>query len=134
MNRRFFLFDTLSGIENEGGFMANDPASIVRYAKNVTLKVTLDNNPDPSYTEMIYIPYVEIEYEEKQRELILESNDARMKRVTFMSEYFMDTSGFWKLCRTLFIILGCIIVIIVYCKIQVQQSAERMDTENAGAQ
>jgi len=36
----------------------------VRYAKSITLKVELDS--DANYNEMIYPPYLEINYEEKK--------------------------------------------------------------------
>jgi hypothetical protein len=73
LNRRFFLFDTVTGIEQPGGFSTLAQSSVVRYAKNITLSVTLDSNR--KFNEMIYTPYLEINYEEKQRELILLNND-----------------------------------------------------------
>ena len=44
LNRRFFLFDTVTGIEEAGGFSTLEPASVVRYAKEITLVVTLDSD------------------------------------------------------------------------------------------
>lgn len=124
LNRRFFIYDTVTGIEEEGGFANLSPASVVRYAKNITLVVTLDS--DPKYNEMIYTPYLEIDYEEKQRDLILLDNERKMKTMLFMSEYKMETSGFWRLCRTLFWILLVIMLLSIMVLISVFNSADRL--------
>ena len=108
LNRRFFLYDTVTGIEEPGGFSTLEPASIVRYAKTMRLVVTLDANKE--YNEMIYTPYLEINYEEKQKDMILEEND-KMKDITFMAEYKMDTKSFWQLCKTLFWILFVVMLL-----------------------
>ena len=67
---------------------------------------------DPNRPEAIYVPYLEIDYEEKATEAIYENDLAKEKRVFFISEYTMEESGFWKLARTTFWILFMIMVII----------------------
>lgn len=59
--RRFFIYDTISGIDQVGGYLNNSVPSVVRFASSIKFKIALDpNNP-----ESIYNPYVEIVYREK---------------------------------------------------------------------
>jgi meckelin len=130
LNRRFFLYDTVTGIEEPGGFSTLEPASIVRYAKTMRLVVTLDANKE--YNEMIYTPYLEINYEEKQKDMILEEND-KMKDITFMAEYKMDTKSFWQLCKTLFWILFVVMLLSVLVFLNVQSNTERLATDKSAS-
>ena len=59
--RRFVIIETLSGIDQVNGYTNNTVPSIVRWASEVKMKVTLD----PDQKEKIYTPYVEITYREK---------------------------------------------------------------------
>lgn len=47
--------------------------TVVRYAKNVTLKFELDTNPNQN--EKIFVPHLEIEYEDRKSEDILKANN-----------------------------------------------------------
>ncbi len=42
LTRRFFLFDSISGIEGDGNFLNLAPATVFRYVKSIVLKVQLD--------------------------------------------------------------------------------------------
>lgn len=59
--RRFFVYDTLSGIDQVNGFTNGAIPSIVRWANSIKFKITLD----PDNKERIYTPYVEIDYRER---------------------------------------------------------------------
>ena len=54
--RRFFVFDTISGITTED--WPAGPPTVIRYPKSMVLKINLDLN---NY-EMINVPYLQIEY------------------------------------------------------------------------
>lgn len=56
--RRFFLYDTISGIDSSGGFVRNAIPKIVRYASSVKLTVQLD----PNVEEHIRRPLLAITY------------------------------------------------------------------------
>lgn len=114
--RRFFVIDTKSGIGNPGGFKLGSTPEIVRYAKELSIKVELD--PNAEYNEMIFPPYIEVMYEEKRSSDILGSTaTGKLADISFKSEYFMETTGFWDLARTLFIILISFFVVIILVKI-----------------
>jgi len=116
--RRFFIIDTKSGIGSPGGYLKGDLPEIVRFAKDITLKVELDTNYE--YNEMIFPPYIEINYQEKRTNDILgETQTGKLADITFKSEYFMDTTGFWSLAKTIFIVLMVIFTIIVLLKVVV---------------
>lgn len=120
MTRRFFIFDTVSGVEGDNALQnlldlndnseRNTQIKVVRYAKNMTLNIQLDM--DASRPEAIYVPYLEIDYEEKASEAIFENHEEKLKTVFFISEYTMEDSGFWKLARWTFWILFIVMVII----------------------
>jgi hypothetical protein len=40
--RRFMIFDTLSGIDQVGGYQNNLTANVVRWANLIKMKITLD--------------------------------------------------------------------------------------------
>lgn len=62
--------------------------------------------------EAIYVPYLEIDYEEKSTEAIFKEDAAKLKKVYFISEYTMDDAGFWKLASACFWVLFVIMTII----------------------
>ena len=117
LTRRFFLFDTVSGVEN-------NEIQVVRYAKDIKLKFTLDTNN----IEQIYVPYVDILYEEKSAEDIRKSSEEYTKEISFMSTYSMDTSDFWTSVRTVFIILIIIFVLMVFMFCILYMRADKLET------
>lgn len=78
--RRFFVYDTISGIDQVGGYPRTTP-NIVRWAADIKMKITLD----PDNEERIYAPYLEITYKEKAANLI--HSDTRTS-VRFVMDYF----------------------------------------------
>ena len=59
--RRFFVYDTISGIDKVNGYKNNTIPNVIRWASTIKVKITLD----PDSEERIYTPYVEITYREK---------------------------------------------------------------------
>lgn len=59
LTRRFFIFDTKSGIAIED--WPQGPPTVIRYAKEMILKINLDTK----HEEMINVPYLQIEYRER---------------------------------------------------------------------
>jgi hypothetical protein len=128
LTRRFFVLDTKSGISNPGGFDSGSNPEIVRYAKNITLKVELDTKVDQN--EMIYPPHLEIEYEEKKTQDILSDvASAKLAEVSFVSENYMETAGFWSLCSTLFTVLMIVLFLIIFLKICIMAKSDRLDVD-----
>ena len=97
--RRFFMFDSISGVEGTANYDAGVVSSVIRYPLTVTLQINLDpNNP-----EMIYPPLLIIEYRERSTTTIVTDS---LATVTFTSEYAMDTTNFWKVTKIVFIIIN----------------------------
>jgi len=75
--RRFFIYDTISGIDEVGGFVDYTVPAYVRWASEVYLKIQLDHVNQ----EQIYVPYLDITYREKQSILIHEGTRVPVKFV-----------------------------------------------------
>ena len=86
--RRFFLFDNVSGRSAMNGH------EILRYAKNMVLQTTIQNE-DPS---KIHPPRLIIEYAEVFVNSVVESN---VDSIMFKMEYTMDTKNFWNAVKIL---------------------------------
>lgn len=71
--RRFFILDTLSGLEDPDAYVKNGKANYLRYAKSVTITVTLDQN----IPERIFVPVLDITYEAVRTKDIETSDDLR---------------------------------------------------------
>lgn len=95
--RRFFIYDTLSGIDQVNGFKNNTIPTYVRWASDIKMKITLD----PTTNERIYNPYLEITYREKATNLI---HDETTTSVSFIMDYYQSMSKFWKSTLIAFII------------------------------
>ncbi|CAM9501613.1 unnamed protein product, partial [Discosporangium mesarthrocarpum] len=114
--RRFFFFDSVSGITDESktvsSFSSSSSASsnpeengntalvpeVLRYVSDmrVTFKIRTDN------PEMIYTPVLELAYEEVMPELWETYPSLQTPTVTLTVEYTMDTTDFWDLTRAFF--------------------------------
>ncbi|CDW85678.1 meckelin isoform 4 [Stylonychia lemnae] len=86
--RRFFMFDTISGIEGTDGYKKGQISTVVRYPKDLTMRIKLDLDSE----EMIFTPLLIITYRERSRTRI-ETNS--LATVKFTSEYAMDMTNFW---------------------------------------
>lgn len=115
LTRRFFMYDTLSGVEGTDNFEAGVISTVVRYPLSITLSIKLD----PDNDEMIYPPLLIIEYRERSKTIIEQSS---LATVSFTTQYAMDTTNFWKACSIIFIILNAffvfllIVQLIVWCQ------------------
>jgi hypothetical protein len=94
--RRFFIYDTKSGIEGTNSYKNGGISTVVRYAKSISLTVSLDS----SQNEMIYRPLLTIDYRERSKTYIATNS---LAAVSFTSEYYMDTTYYWKVTQGLFI-------------------------------
>lgn len=74
--RRFFLFDTKSGVEGTDKYATGEISTVVRYAKSITLRIKLD----PVNEEMIFSPLLIIDYRERSKTGILANS---LASVTF---------------------------------------------------
>ena len=108
LTRRFFIFDTVSGIE--GSYEDKDTARVVRYPFSITLRVKLD----PDFEEMIHPPLLIIEYRERGSTVI---NELPLSSPSFTVEYAMNTDNFWKIARSLFITMNVIFGLILVLKL-----------------
>jgi len=104
LTRRFFMYDTISGIEEVNGFTNLSTPSIVRWASDVKLKTMLD----PDVSSNIYIPYLEITYSEKETTVI---HTDTTTPVSFQMIYSKDHERFWRGILIGFIIFQVIIII-----------------------
>lgn len=109
--RRFFMYDTVSGI-NRNEYPDGEPIA-VRYPKHMTIEVQL--NPDVE--EMIYVPYLRIEYRERTSAYIASTNADAW--VFFGTYYKSSTVGFWEGAMTIFYVLVAVLVLIIILKTHV---------------
>jgi len=84
--RRFVIYDTISGIEDVGGYIAGATPKYVRWANDVKIKIEMDF----TQKEAIYRPYVMIDYREKLATVIEQSTTIP---VSFTLEYFSNYSS-----------------------------------------
>jgi hypothetical protein len=104
------MFDTLTGINDEGEL------NVIRYAREIVLQISLD----PEENEMIYVPYLYIDYKERTRDEILSDDLSALTTVAFKTEYIMDEESYRTAQNTTGII--CVIALCLtwilhtYCK------------------
>lgn len=79
--RRFFVYDTISGIDQSNGYQNMSVPTVVRWANSIKFKITLD----PSFPERIFNPYIEISYKERQTNMI--HKDTKTS-VSFIMDYY----------------------------------------------
>ena len=81
----------------------------MRYAKDIVLKINLQ--VDAGHEEMIFVPYLYIDYRERSRNYI-EQN--ALTTVSFSSENLMPTDGFWKGAKVcFFVLIGIFVVLLI---------------------
>lgn len=100
--RRFFLYDTVSGVDQVG----SDP-KVIRYADTITLQISSQDN-EPS---KILPPVLSIHYSERQPAQF--ETDPELAQVEFRLEvqYTTDVSTFWTSVTVFFGI--CIVIVAV---------------------
>jgi hypothetical protein len=78
---------------------------------------------------MILPPYLEIDYEEKKTEEVLNSDSGKLAEISFVSEYFMQTTGFWQFASLFFWILMILMGIISVINLIIRARAERLEVD-----
>jgi hypothetical protein len=105
--RRFFLYDTISGVEGNDNYVKGELSTVIRYAKDLTLRVKID----PTNQEMIYTPLLIVNYRERSKTQI---QNNPITSVSFTSEYIMDNSSFVSTLKGLFtgamILFGLLVI------------------------
>jgi len=107
--RRFFIYDTVSGIDQPNGYKTNSTPRVVRWANSIKFKITLDS----TQPERIFTPYVEMVYRERMANMIHSTTKAK---VEFVMDYYQDMANFWKSILIAFIIFQVLIVLVVAAK------------------
>ena len=107
--RRFFIYDTVSGISQStgGSYVDGSPPAVVRFAQSVKIKIDLD----PNDNERIFPPYLEITYKVVEAKEI-ENKENRLQTVEFAAEY-NDSNDFEDLRTITFIVLMCIMGLMI---------------------
>lgn len=106
LTHRFFIYDTVSGIENSGGYQRGDLPKVVRMATSVRLTVELDSkNP-----ESIKRPLLEILYSEEKTSKITESTTLRAE---YFNDYYQGSSRLWKAMKGIFIAMNVLSALVV---------------------
>ena len=102
LTRRFFLFDTISGIP-EGEYPDGIP-EIIRYPRSIKLIINLDSRGDTiDASERINVPVLFIEYLERTRDYInLDDTRAKTTKVKFATEYRLDFTNMWANFKMVF--------------------------------
>jgi hypothetical protein len=86
--RRFFMFDTISGITGIGGYERGDKPTIVRYATDIKLSIALDpENPDS-----ILKPLLWITYQEKRSSII---SPGTTTTFNYLVDYYQSSDSVW---------------------------------------
>jgi hypothetical protein len=91
----------------------------------VSLKIMLDKQN----IERIFPPYLEITYEDKTADDILNAVEERYKEMKFVTEYNMDTTSFWKGVKTTFNILIAVLCLTRFVFMVIYQQQDRLDTD-----
>jgi hypothetical protein len=87
--RRFFIYETLSGVQSASAYEEGLRPYIIRFATKIELKITLDKKEN----EEIYLPLLKITYKEK---VVKEIKDSTSVKVQFNVDYNKSWSNFWR--------------------------------------
>lgn len=107
LTRRFFLFDTKSGVEGTDKYKTGEISTVVRYPKTMTLRIKLD----PVNEEMIFTPLLIIDYRERSKTGVASNS---LASVSFTMLYQMETTAFWNTTKGLLIGAMVLFGIIVF--------------------
>ena len=123
LTRRFFMFDTVSAIK-QNEYPGGMPI-VVRYPKQMTFEVKLDQQNE----EMLYVPYLRINYRERHSTTIRDSNSEA--QIEFGTYYISSTAKFWETAMVVFYVLVAILVLIVVIKMQVLLSRPNLAQDSS---
>lgn len=119
LTRRFFIFDTVSGVrQNE--YPSGAPV-VARYPRKMTFEIKLDIENE----EMIYLPYLRIDYRERTLSFIKNTNSEA--EIEFGTYYMSSTAKFWESAMAIWYTLIVLMLIIVIVKMQVQLSKPQVN-------
>jgi len=104
LTHRFFIYDTVSGIDNVNGYARGDKAKVFRLATKVALTVEMDSNEN----EKINRPLLELTYEEVK----IEFTESSTLPVSFLSDYYQGFQKLWKAMVIIFILTNCLALIV----------------------
>jgi hypothetical protein len=90
------LYDTKSGVEGLDKYVKGEYSTVIRYAKDITLRIKLD----PENEEMIFTPLLIINYRERSKTGIASN---ALATVSFTAQYQMETKNFISVLKGLFI-------------------------------
>jgi hypothetical protein len=95
--RRFFIFDTISGITSNGGYKEGLKPSIVRYATDIKLSIALD----PDKPESILKPMLWISYKEKKESIITRGTTTKF---TYLVDYYQNSDSVWYYSQVVLVV------------------------------
>lgn len=106
-SRRFFIYDTVSGIR-PGGFQSADGfPDYIRWAYRIVLKVTMDQDEIDSSKKLLR-PYLEVEYREREVSTITPTEQVE---ANLHVDYFSDYSSTLQSTLIAFIVLTVFAII-----------------------
>lgn len=109
--KRFFISDTISGIDSQGGYVAGDKSPLyIRYAKSVKLRVQLSSDVE----EHILTPLLYLDFEERPVNTI---NAASTTQISYFVDYFEDVSNIKNDLIGIFVTANIIVLAIVIVRI-----------------
>lgn len=109
--KRFFISDTISGIDAQGGYESGDKAPLyIRYAKSVKLRVQLDPNTE----EHILMPLLYIDFEERPVNSI---NSDTTVLISYFVDFFEDVTSVTNDLIGIFVTANVIVAAIVIVRI-----------------
>lgn len=108
--KRFFISDTISGIDNNGGYANGAAPKVIRYAKSVKLRVQLD----PTVPEHIRVPLLYITYEERLVNTITADTQTSL---SYFVDYYADDTNATKSLVGIFIAANILVFLIVCVRI-----------------
>jgi meckelin len=113
LTRRFFIYDTQSGLEGTDAYKnGGSYGEFIRWLSKVNIIVELDTGGNDS----VFIPYVELEYNSKAKNVI--SSDSSTD-IEFEAKYTMDPGNFWLVAYIFFGIINGIVILMTIWKVYV---------------
>ncbi|CAG9329728.1 unnamed protein product [Blepharisma stoltei] len=111
--RRFFIYDNVSGKVGTNAYIYGNDTTVLTYPKSIKLRVTLRTDADSK----IYVPLLLIKYRTRLVNYI--EQEDKSSHLTFISEYTMNTSGFWKVALAIFIVTNFVLILIWLLKLYI---------------
>jgi len=125
--RRFFIFDTVSGIKGAGAYLNKTTnTTAIRWVSTAKLVIELD----PNNEEQIYVPYLELDYHTLMTSTL---KTVSTTTVAFETLYTTNTDTFWIVILVIFIIINIIAVLLTVWKLYSWCVLYPIDGSGAGA-